>query len=98
MGHKKGKRKRERELRERVVVDRALGIQRKGCCPYCGDKLSRMNPDDPHYKEVFDALESGKCPSCGSPLKVTDNGMLFCSKHPLCKWSVYIQDLDRSGK
>lgn len=95
MGHKKGKRKRERELHERVVVDRALDVEHKKYCPICGKRLTKLSPDCPDDREFFDALESGKCPRCGSGLKVTDEGILYCSKRPVCKWCIYVVGLGR---
>lgn len=93
MGHKKGKRKRERVLRERVVVERALGIHRKGFCPICGEKCVRLSPDK--HKDVFYAVSSGRCPRCGSRLKVTKDDVLYCSRRPVCKWCVYVEGLGR---
>lgn len=85
MGHKKGLRKHEREL-----VERALDVEHRKYCPICGKKVERMCPDNPRDREVFEALESGKCPKCGSGLKVTDKGILYCSKRPVCNWCFYI--------
>jgi transcription initiation factor IIE alpha subunit len=84
LGHKKGRRKREKALREKLVVERALGIQRKGFCPICGKKLVNLRCDD----AIFDALESGKCPRCSSLLRFYDNGVVQC---PNCRWAIYIQ-------
>ena len=88
LGHKKGKRK-----RERVVVERALDVEHKKFCPICGERVTKLCRDNPDDKEVSDALESGKCPRCGSGLKVTDEGILYCSKRPVCKWCVYVEGL-----
>lgn len=93
MGHKKGKRKRERKLAERESVAKALDVDHKKYCPICGERLTKFCADDPRDKEIFDALESGKCPRCGSGLKVTEGGILFCSRRPLCDWCVYVAGL-----
>jgi len=93
VGHRAGRRKRERELREKESVEKALDVEHRKHCPICGKKLERMSLDNPRDREVFDALESGKCPKCGSGLKVTAEGILYCSKRPLCGWCVYISGL-----
>jgi len=93
LGHKKGKRKRERELLERKSVEKALDVEHEKYCPICGKRLTELCVDNSHDREVLDALESGKCPLCGCGLKVTDEGILYCSKRPVCKWCVYVADL-----
>lgn len=95
MGHKKGMRKREGELGERVVVDRALDVEHKKYCPICGKRVTELCVDDPEDRVIVEALESGKCPDCGSGLKVTDDGILFCSRRPVCEWCIYVSDLRR---
>lgn len=95
LGHKKGRRKRERELLESKSVEKALDVEHKKYCPICGKRLTRMRPDCPEDKEIFDALESGKCPRCGFGLKVAGDGILYCSKRPACKWCVYVEGLRR---
>jgi transcription initiation factor IIE alpha subunit len=95
VGHRQGRRKHERELRERLCFERALDVEHKKYCPICGKHLIKMSSDNPHNREIFDALESGKCPCCGSGLRVTDEGILYCSNRPVCKWCVYVVGLGR---
>ena len=88
MGHKKGFRKRQREC-----VEKALDVEHRKYCPICGGKVEWISRDEPRDREIFDALESGRCPQCGSALKITDKGILYCSKRPACNWCVYISGL-----
>lgn len=95
LGHKKGKRKRERESCEKESVEKALDAEHEKYCPICGERVAKFCVDNSRGREVFYALESGKCPRCSSGLKVTDEGILYCSKRPLCKWCVYVVGLGR---
>jgi hypothetical protein len=70
MGHKRGKRK-----RERLVVEKALGV-------------GSDDDEDFPFNELGEAVVSGKCPKCGCVLEKVEDEVERGLRCPKGDWGV----------